>query len=137
MKKLLMLGVALACAMIMEGCSDGPTTTTENAIDKPAKVEQSYKKPSAQQISKPLTPEQKVTRLMSQLKKVLGNSFEVSIALAAIQEKADQVPGDYKTKCVLQEMFGLQNKIPGGVIPDLPDTNGNNALADYLKARHR
>ena len=72
---------------------------------------------------------------MAQLKKVLGNSIEVSVALASIQEKVDQVPGDYKTKCVLQEMFGLQNKIPGGVIPDLPDTNGNNALADYLKAR--
>jgi len=82
-----------------------------------------------------LTPEQKVKRLMTQLRKVLGNSMEVSLALAAIQEKVDKVTGDYKTKCVLQEMFGLQNKIPGGVIPDLTDPNGNGALEKYLKER--
>ena len=85
--------------------------------------------------AKPLTPEQKVSCLMSQLKKVLGNSMTVSAALASIQEKVDQVQGDYKTKCVLMEMMGLQNKIQGGVVPDLPDPNGKGALEKYLKAR--
>ena len=81
-----------------------------------------------------LTPEQKARRLMVQLKKVLGNSMEVSAALVALQAKVDQLPGDYKVKCVLQEMMGNSYR-RSGIVPDLPDPNGNGALAEYLKAR--
>ena len=81
-----------------------------------------------------LTPEQKVKRLMAQLRKTLGNSMEVTVALAALQEKVDQLLGDYKTKCLLQEMMGNSYR-RDGIVPDLPDPNGNGALAEYLKIR--
>ena len=80
-----------------------------------------------------LTPEQKTKRLMAQLRKELGNSMTVSVALAALQEKADLAQGDYKTKVVLIEMMG--NSYRNGIVPDLPDPNGNGALAEYLKVR--
>jgi len=83
---------------------------------------------------KRLTPDQKVDRLMAQLRKVLGNSMEVSAALVALQAKIDQLPGDYKVKCVLQEMMGNSYR-RSGIVPDLPDPNGNGALAEYLKVR--
>ena len=104
-------------------------TTEQRAIIKPSKSATSTND------AKNLTPDQKTDRLMAQLRKVLGNSGLVTVALATVQEKADQCQGDYKTKCVLIEMMGLQNKIPGGVVPDLPDPNGNGALEKYLKAR--
>ena len=83
---------------------------------------------------KRLSPDQKVSRLMAQLRKRLGNSIEASVALAAIQEKADHLQGDYKVKCVLMEMMGNSYN-RSGIVPDLPDPNGNGALAEYLKVR--
>ena len=81
-----------------------------------------------------LSPDQKVSRLMAQLRKRLGNGIEASVALAAIQEKADHLQGDYKVKCVLMEMMGNSYN-RSGIVPDLPDPNGNGALAEYLKVR--
>ena len=101
---------------------------------KAGEVKRTESKSISTESSTRLSPDQKVSRLMAQLNKVLGNSMEVSAALVALQAKIDQLPGDYKVKCVLQEMMGNSYR-RSGIVPDLPDPNGNGALAEYLKVR--
>lgn len=117
--------------------SEKPTPGKAEIVPKAQKTVEKKRGVSESTLSespKRLTPDQKVGRLMAQLNKVLGNSMEVSAALVALQAKIDQLPGDYKVKCVLQEMMGNSYR-RSGIVPDLPDPNGNGALAEYLKVR--
>ncbi len=123
-------------AMSGRGLEKPTPSKAENAPKAQKTVEQKRggSESTLSESPKRLTPDQKVGRLMVQLKKVLGNSMEVSAALVALQAKVDQLPGDYKVKCVLQEMMGNSYR-RSGIVPDLPDPNGNGALAEYLKVR--